>query len=94
MVLHRMLVVARKRHLIDFVPDFEWLRAPLGEFDFLTFEEADRLINAAKDQLRTMLIVALRTGMRQGELLGLRWHDVDLVAGRGDPSFVRTSCVE
>jgi integrase len=82
MVLHRMLVVARKRRLIDFVPDFEWLRAPLGEFDFLSFEEADRLINAAEGQLRAMLIIALRTGMRHGELLALRWQDVDLVAGR------------
>src|SRR5437763_492859 len=31
---------------------------------------------------RTMILVALRTGMRQGELLALRWEDVDLVAGR------------
>jgi hypothetical protein len=55
MVLHRMLVVARKRRLIDFVPDFEWLRAPLGEFDFLDFDESKRLIAAAEGQLRTML---------------------------------------
>jgi integrase len=82
MVLHRMLVVARKRGLIDFVPDFEWLRAPLGEFDFLSFDEAQRLIDAAEGQLRTMIIVALKTGMRHGELLALRWQDVDLVAGR------------
>ncbi len=82
MVLHRILVVARKRHLIDFVPDFEWLRAPLGEFDFLDYGEADRLIKAAEGQLKTMIIVALRTGLRHGELLALRWQDVDLVAGR------------
>src|SRR5262249_17617511 len=82
MVLHRMLVVARKRGLIDFVPDFEWLRSPLPEFDFLDFEEAKRLVDAAEGQLRTMLLVALKTGMRHGELLALRWQDVDLVAGR------------
>jgi integrase len=82
MVLHRMLVVARKRRLIDFVPDFEWLRCPLGEFEFLTYDEANRLIAAADGQLRTMIIVALKTGMRHGELLALRWQDVDLVAGR------------
>ena len=29
-----------------------------------------------------MIIVALKTGLRQGELLALRWEDVDLVTGR------------
>lgn len=29
-----------------------------------------------------MFLVALRTGIRHGELIGLRWEDVDLVAGR------------
>jgi integrase len=29
-----------------------------------------------------MAIVALKTGLRQGELLALRWEDVDLVAGQ------------
>ena len=82
MCLHRMLVVARKRRLIEYVPDFEWMRAPLPEIDFLDFDEAARLIEAAQGQLRTMILVALRTGMRHGEILALRWQDVDLVAGR------------
>jgi integrase len=29
-----------------------------------------------------MILVALRTGLRRGELLGLRWEDVDLVRGK------------
>ena len=29
-----------------------------------------------------MIIVGLTTGLRQGELLALRWEDVDLVSGR------------
>jgi integrase len=29
-----------------------------------------------------MILVALRTGMRIGELLAVQWQDVDLVAGR------------
>ena len=81
-VLRRMLVVARKRGLIDRVPEVEWLKAERPEFDFLDFEEADRLVAAAEEKWRTMILVALRTGMRQGELLALRWQDVDLVAGR------------
>jgi len=77
-----MLEIARKRELIASVPDMEWLKSPKPEFDFLSFDEADRLVAGAKDEWRTMILLALRTGLRQGELIGLRWEDVDLVAGR------------
>src|SRR5215212_1864676 len=45
----------------------------------LSLEEASRLLGAAvgtRDE--ALLILALRTGMRQGELAALRWEDVDL----------------
>jgi integrase len=81
-VLRRMLVIARKRGLIGSVPDFECLPIARPEFDFLDYAEAERLVSAAIGEWRTMILVALRTGMRHGELIGLRWEDVDLVAGR------------
>jgi integrase len=81
-VLRRMLEIARKREIVTAVPEVEWLKAPKPEFDFLTFDEAERLVDGARDEWRVMVLVALRTGLRQGELIGLRWEDVDLVAGR------------
>ena len=81
-LLLRILHVAMKRKLIDVLPEVEWLKAPNPEFDFLTFEEADRLVAAAAEGWRCMILLALRTGLRQGELLALRWSDVDLVRGR------------
>ncbi len=81
-VLRRMLVIAYKRGLIDKVPEVEWLKSAKPEFDFFTFEEAGRVLAAAEGEGRTTILVALRTGMRQGEILALRWEDVDLVAGR------------
>lgn len=81
-VLRRMLVVARKRGEIASVPDVECLRVVRPEFDFLDYAESQRLVNAADGEWRTMILVALRTGMRHGELIGLRWQDVDLIAGR------------
>ncbi len=83
-VVRRLLVVAAKRQLIASVPQVEWCVIPEDPpFDFLTFTEADSLVAGADDgEWRTMVDVALRTGMRQGELLALRWEDVDLKAHR------------
>jgi integrase len=39
------------------------------------------LTGAAEPQWRPFLIVALKTGLRVGELLALKWQDLDLVAG-------------
>ena len=47
----------------------------------LTPEEMKRLLIAASPELRPVLVIALNTGMRRGEILGLRWKDVDFVKG-------------
>jgi integrase len=44
----------------------------------LTEAEVTKLIDRATGQLRLMILTALRTGLRQGELLALTWGDVDL----------------
>lgn len=45
-------------------------------------DQAARLLDvAAGDRLGAAVVVALVTGLRPGELLGLRWVDVDLGAG-------------
>jgi integrase len=82
-VLRRLLVVAKKRGLVDAVPEIEWLKAPKPEFDFLDYGEAQRLIEGADEDWRPMITVASKTGLRLGELLALRWReDVDLVKGQ------------
>ena len=43
----------------------------------LSPEEEIRLLDAAKDHLHGMIIAALDTGMRRGEITGQRWEDVD-----------------
>ena len=51
----------------------------------LSHEQASRLVAAAEGTRDEALIaVALRTGMRQGELAALRWEDVDLAGGSGN----------
>lgn len=55
-------------------------KAPARE-RILTRDEAGRLVDEASPELRPILIVALNTGMRRGEILGLKWTDLDLVRG-------------
>jgi integrase len=81
-VLRRLLSLAAEWEFIEAVPTVKWLKAPKPDFDFLEFVEADRLVNAADSEWRVMILTAIRTGLRQGELLALRWQDLDLVAGR------------
>jgi integrase len=52
------------------------------EMKTLTPEQAHVFLEAAKDdRLGALYIVAIHTGLRQGELLGISWDDVDLEAG-------------
>lgn len=45
----------------------------------LSAPEARRLLETAQgDRLEALYVLAVHTGMRRGELLGLKWEDVDL----------------
>jgi integrase len=45
----------------------------------LSAEEARRLLDVARGhRFETLYVLAIHTGMRRGELLGLKWDDVDL----------------
>ncbi len=44
----------------------------------LTEEQAKRFLEATRnDRFGALYVLALTTGMREGELLGLRWRDID-----------------
>jgi integrase len=47
-----------------------------------TSGEEKRLLAKASPWLQRLIIAALETGMRRGELLSLQWRDVDLIRGR------------
>lgn len=54
-----------------------------GRVRYLSDRERKRLLEACKasgdTRLYPLVLFAITTGARQGELLGLRWHDIDLV---------------
>lgn len=78
-VLSTALSTAVEWGHIPSAPTVRWLDVPPQSFDFLDFDEADRLLEKVEEEWRCLVLVALRTGMRLGELCALRWQDVDLV---------------
>ena len=47
-----------------------------GRNNFLTTEQAGRLLDACLPHLRPIVLCALETGMRRAEILGLKWTDI------------------
>jgi integrase len=83
-VLHKALKAAVSDGLIPRNPtaSLKLPRIIREEIDPLDQEEARRLLTAAcGDRLEALYVLALNTGMRQGELLALKWEDVDLERG-------------
>lgn len=77
--LSKMFSVAIAAELAEAnaVAAFPRQREPEGRVRFLTKDEYTRLLKAASDDMRRVIIVAVNTGMRMGEILGLTWDDVD-----------------
>jgi len=78
------------------VKDWEWIQEnPVmkiskpkisnGRTRFLNDDEKERLLSACRESeskgLHPIVILALSTGMRRGEIMNLKWGDIDL--GRG-----------
>jgi integrase len=76
-----MLSVARDWKIIKHIPKVEWLKTPEPPYDFLSFEEAGKMIESGESMWRNMIVTALKTGLRLGELLGLCWSDINLDTG-------------
>jgi integrase len=80
-ILRRGLAHAVKWHLIprNVADVVKPPRPAPKEMHALSANETRRLLEAAGgDRLEALYVLAVHTGMRQGELLALRWQDVDL----------------
>ena len=83
---HLLRLAWRRWGVLSVVPHIELETEPRGRLRFLDQEEIIRLMTACADPTRSKLLagivtVALNTGMRRGEILGLTWDRVDFSRG-------------
>jgi integrase len=82
--LHHMLSLAVEWEFIPLNPaaSVRPPKQPPGRVRYLQPAELRQLIQMAADWLRPIIAIAVLTGMRRSEILGLRWADIDLRARR------------
>ena len=67
----------------QYIPKQDWsivkeLKVPRGRIVFHTPEEIDKLLNACpSDTWRLVVLLGADAGLRRGEMINLRWEDVD-----------------
>lgn len=85
-VLRHLLRLARRWGYLDVVPEVVLPKTPRGRLRFLDADEIGRLLEACRASrnryLSAVVVIALHTGMRKGEILGLEWERVDLSSAR------------
>jgi integrase len=90
-VLHGVCAFAVKRRWADANPcsavDLPRVSATDADIRFLSLADVEALLRAVPDDHLgptegALYLTAAMTGLRQGELLALRWRDVDWLAGR------------
>ena len=86
--IHTTLHKALKQAVMDgLIPRnvTDAVKAPRGtknEIHPLTLEEVQALLKAAHgDRLEALYLLAVTAGLREGELLGLKWEDIDFTIG-------------
>lgn len=81
---HVLGVAAKEWRLIDRNPvgDISKKKESRGRVRFLSDDERVALLDACSRSswkpLHVLVLLAISTGARRGELIGLKWHDVDL----------------
>ncbi len=78
--LKRLFTLAGQWGLVDGNPaaKVKLFREDPRRVRFLTDDEEERLLKKCSPYLRRIVLFALHTGTRRGEILGLTWRDVDL----------------
>jgi len=83
-ILKHLLNLSVEWEIIPFNPSqgVKSPKVPAGRMRYLQATELWVLLDACPEWLRPIAALAVSTGMRRGEILGLRWLDVDMLHDR------------
>lgn len=76
-VLSKSLKTAEEWELLEKPPKIKHLKVPPQKFDYLSIEESEILLSQANGLLKDMILFALHTGLRFGEIIALAWNDIN-----------------
>src|SRR5208283_1047616 len=77
-ILGKCLRCAEEWGELEHVPKMKKLKVPPQKFDFFLSEESEKLLSVIEDPMwYALVLMALRSGLRVSELLGLEWPDID-----------------
>jgi integrase len=81
--LSKILHYAHETDVLLSIPKIKLLKLEPPKFDFFTFEELGRLLEVVRSDLekQVLFLLGADAGLRQGEIIGLEWDDIDFVAG-------------
>jgi len=76
-ILSKCLKTAIEWKLMEVLPKIKLLKVPPQKYTYLSIEESKSLLDTATGQWREMIILALNAGLRFGEIIGLKWENIN-----------------
>lgn len=80
-ILSKCLKSALETEFLKTLPRIKRLKVPPQSYDYLSEAETNILLDQATGKWCDMILLAVKTGLRFGELIALKWKDIDFKAG-------------
>lgn len=78
---NKCMRTAQDWEVINQIPKVKLLKVPPQKFDFLSTEECSTILSRCEGMLGEMVLFALYTGVRFGELIAVDWSDINFSKG-------------
>jgi integrase len=76
-ILSCCLKTAEEWGMLKEIPKIKLLKIPPQKYDYLTEAETEQLLRCAEEMWYDIILLAVKTGLRFGEIIALKWEDID-----------------